>query len=519
MTVEAFSVGRFHAVYRLPAAELDARRRLDALILQVLDAAVAEALARTGVKPEEEVCIRSVTADARVRLAGTDQAVVSDWGSALASVIAKAIEAGEPQSVRYASRRQALVDLAFGAAGGDLRRAWAWEQLGLWPDEAAVDGIEAASRLADALCAEPQSIVSVLSAVARRGALPRLAVLLPAADWLRLARAALTVAGAPTELLDAGLRHTQEGRERPEDRPGHTAGRDDDTRELAVACRLLGASAIAIAAVGSGASLGLSVSARRALAVLAILETDPAAFTAASPVEAGRLVDALEAELDATALRDAPSSGSARPAARTTDAAAEPVEPAAPAYEPGAQTGEAGTDADRPRAPELDDAEAPVTVRARAWTSYGGLLFLLPFATALVPFEGRTVRWTMHQLALALLPELDETDPAALAFAGLSPEESPPSDEADPPSADELERLESLAATIEKQLAELLERDRDPELLETVCARRAEIVADPGWIEVHLDPAELDLDIRRAGLDLDPGWIPWLGVVVRFVYA
>jgi hypothetical protein len=23
---------------------------------------------------------------------------------------------------------------------------------------------------------------------------------------------------------------------------------------------------------------------------------------------------------------------------------------------------------------------------------------------------------------------------------------------------------------------------------------------------------------RRAGLDLDPGYVPWLGVVVRFVY-
>jgi hypothetical protein len=26
------------------------------------------------------------------------------------------------------------------------------------------------------------------------------------------------------------------------------------------------------------------------------------------------------------------------------------------------------------------------------------------------------------------------------------------------------------------------------------------------------------VEVRRAGLDLDPGWIPWLGAVVRFVY-
>jgi len=24
--------------------------------------------------------------------------------------------------------------------------------------------------------------------------------------------------------------------------------------------------------------------------------------------------------------------------------------------------------------------------------------------------------------------------------------------------------------------------------------------------------------VRRNGLDLDPGWVPWIGVVVRFVY-
>jgi hypothetical protein len=29
----------------------------------------------------------------------------------------------------------------------------------------------------------------------------------------------------------------------------------------------------------------------------------------------------------------------------------------------------------------------------------------------------------------------------------------------------------------------------------------------------------VDIDIRRAGLDIDPGWIGWLGSVVRFCYV
>jgi hypothetical protein len=52
-----------------------------------------------------------------------------------------------------------------------------------------------------------------------------------------------------------------------------------------------------------------------------------------------------------------------------------------------------------------------------------------------------------------------------------------------------------------------------------VAARTGSIVASPGWIEVHLDLGDVDIDVRRAGLDLDPGWVPWLGVVVIFVYA
>jgi hypothetical protein len=51
-----------------------------------------------------------------------------------------------------------------------------------------------------------------------------------------------------------------------------------------------------------------------------------------------------------------------------------------------------------------------------------------------------------------------------------------------------------------------------------VCRRHAEILAEPGWIDVKLALDEVSTDIRRAGLDLNPGYIPWLGIVVRFVY-
>jgi hypothetical protein len=58
----------------------------------------------------------------------------------------------------------------------------------------------------------------------------------------------------------------------------------------------------------------------------------------------------------------------------------------------------------------------------------------------------------------------------------------------------------------------------EPMLLDRICRRRARVVADPGWIEVHLSLDEMSTDLRKAGLDLDPGYIQWLGVVIKFFY-
>jgi len=38
-------------------------------------------------------------------------------------------------------------------------------------------------------------------------------------------------------------------------------------------------------------------------------------------------------------------------------------------------------------------------------------------------------------------------------------------------------------------------------------------------IESCFDLSQLDLRVRRAALDVDPGWVPWLGRVVRFHYG
>lgn len=218
---------------------------------------------------------------------------------------------------------------------------------------------------------------------------------------------------------------------------------------------------------------------------------------------------------------------------------------------------------------EADDDGEPPIARQRGHTRFGGLLFLLHLVDALGladrwsddgPLAARPLRVALHGLALALLrdeagfTDVADDDPAVLAFAGLRPLDPPPRTTTDavespasprPPAAtarrDEAPEAftpEEQAAVAEaaRRMAEAL-AERLPEdfaegasqdesrvgpgsaLLAGLVARRAEVVADPGWIELRLALEEMDTRVRRAGLDLDPGHVPWLGVVVKFRYV
>jgi hypothetical protein len=54
--------------------------------------------------------------------------------------------------------------------------------------------------------------------------------------------------------------------------------------------------------------------------------------------------------------------------------------------------------------------------------------------------------------------------------------------------------------------------------LHSLVVRRARLVGSPLQLDIHFALDQADLRVRRAGLDLDPGWVPWLGRIVRFHY-
>ncbi|HEX6200541.1 MAG TPA: hypothetical protein VF150_09780, partial [Thermoanaerobaculia bacterium] len=175
-------------------------------------------------------------------------------------------------------------------------------------------------------------------------------------------------------------------------------------------------------------------------------------------------------------------------------------------------------------------SERPAAGPAPAPTDHAGLAFLLHVVAELDlvrellagdpggRLPARPLRWTLHALARRLAP-VEPADPAALLFCGLGPDAEPPSVAAEPPDEDEARRLEELAGRIRERLRERLDDPRPAsEVVAEVTARSGTVVADPGWIEVRLPLSGISVPVRRAGLDLDPGWIPWLGVVVKVTY-
>jgi hypothetical protein len=159
-------------------------------------------------------------------------------------------------------------------------------------------------------------------------------------------------------------------------------------------------------------------------------------------------------------------------------------------------------------------------------TLWAGLTFLLATAAdAGIPdrllaeplLTARPLRWVIHQLGQLLVPASPD-DPAVLALAGLTPAAEVPDDGA--PTAEERTVLEHYAVRWAGATGARLGRPHHEPfgVVAEIAFHRGEILAETGWIEVHLSLRDVDVDVRRAGLDIDPGWVPWLGVVVRFVY-
>jgi hypothetical protein len=493
-------IARVRKSYCVPASASGDVSRFDRVFASaVRDELLDAALERAGIPTSDEVCIRRVDSVVQLDRSDPDSRLAATWSIALADAVANRLREGGPDVVRYPSRFAALVEMICDAARGCLERAWAWRSLGIWRAGDALDVATACGEAAAELSRYAPVAPAVLAVAARRGVLPLLISRLPAERWIRLAQAALAACSA-SEATPTGRWLGDE----PIERAAHGATSE---RYAAAIPRIERRSAIVRAVRTTSGALSIGQPATsRALALLAILECEPALV--ASPYGPA-IANELAQRLVNPAIESAVST------------------PSRPRVEPRRSTSTArvarnhdGGISDRA---SRDD-------RACGTTAFGGVLFLqhlvraldLPSSLVAEPvLAGRSLSWTLYRLALLLAP-VSENDPAALAFAGLPPFAPAPVVN-EPSSSDEedaalREARDAIVSALRARMLPAAE-ETDHELVARVTSRRADIVADPGWIEVRLAVADVNTDVRRAGLDLDPGWLPWLGLVVRFAYA
>jgi hypothetical protein len=548
------TIHRMHARLCVAPGDDDAAGRLKLLLREVLDKAFELALKRRGLDGRGELCIRHLHAPVRLNLAAVDSALIGQWAQQMADAVAGSRTLDGSGFVHYGSRAHALVDLTLAATAGDFTRAWAWHSIGLWPAADAVTEGDAAGLVLRALSAERGQAVAALACLAWH---PR-----RFERWWRrtspsgleaLAQAVLLNAGGGAGVALSGPATTVAVAVAPARREAPLPPWLRDSAIARVADRLAGPAARSNPTRESSFE---GWPASHALSVLAVADAEPARLLghgAGLP----ELVDALTARWgswespQSQPRRHGPSSQPGREAVgaahrlaagSNSESRNESVSARGSGSDPDGQappvaneTGNGNANSPPPQSPGADldgpsSVDTALPVRARSRTVVGGLLFLLNLAEELGwparwlddPLLGaRGTRWGLHQLALRLLPLADRREPAALAFAGLLPGADPPGDEAAPPDAAEEAALAAIRVELLAALRVRLPNppDDDSALLAQVCKREGEILADPGWLELHLSLDEVRTEVRVAGLDLDPGWVPWLGLVIRFVYG
>jgi hypothetical protein len=475
------TVGRLRTHVRTPVPIAAARcESWHAALAEQDEAALTAGLARD----DEWLLVRKLRIATQWRLDEPDVEVGRIWSTALRQAIEGAL-ADSSNCVRYASRRAAIADMLYRSALRDRSRQWAWYRMGLTEREELGDG-EAIETAVALLVREPELIWPVLQRlIAAEGATAALTAALhalPAHAWARL------FAACPRTALYAQL-YNKEWRANavPADR-----SEDAELRTSAVAQRLIAWAAARSYFVARHADT---------LAVLLAALAWPATGQRTDAVR--RRIDVARAQFSPAHTRVAPSSPP-----HPDSVEREPVEIPHTAI---AEETRLAPDPEPPALPELlEPAEWQPTAFAGAllWLSRIASSGVFEWIDALADPPADALRLMLLALARAL--GVPDDDAALAAFCGGSVPQTEPPDEF-------AERAAALAAQWSAWLDEAAPDLAEPRLA-AVCRRDGRLRLEPGWIEVHLPLASIETGIRRLGLDLDPGWLPWLGCVVRICY-
>ena len=515
----ALQVGRFKARHHV--ADEDGQRLALAAQQQLLDGELEAALMHLS-SGDEIVLIRRLQARVRLSAQRADRDNARRWSDALATSLSHALQHAGPQELlRFGGRAEALQAFVADALHARSAHDWAWQRLSLLPATIGNSNSPAQrhAALLRLLADAPDEGVPLLRGLLHSALWPLLIEALDEGELRGLAQSVLARLARP-----GGL-HT----------PGFGAELQPDAKRERAAVGAADTAADCIAQTQPPQWHARTVQAARtpartrwALRLGCLL---------ASPSLARRGPAAVDAQLRHWTA--APTLGEAGgPGVAYADGRAGAIRSSAPTQAP-------------VQAPAQHDAEPSCSVEedidaisvSSGHTEYGGLLLLAPLlpASGALALLDDPALWpagalpqALHQLALSLWP-MAPADAAVLAFCGLPPTAAAPEALALSPlqtaalQAARQHLLQHLADRLASSLDVASVRsgealaDRalalaDTHALALVVPRPARITADPGWIDVHFSLRDVSLDLRRAALDLDPGFLPWLGVVLRVRY-
>ncbi|MFZ5446329.1 MAG: hypothetical protein ACOZQL_40450 [Myxococcota bacterium] len=532
--------------YVLPAGAESAGARLEAHVSAVIEGALSGAAEALGLPDTVEVCLRTLHVPVEVSLDASETQLAAALTRAFTQRLATAVRGEEraDELVVYRTRTHVLADVATRALAGDVSRAWAWAQLGLWPAVAPSGERATREAAARALVANASEVPHALWLMPPAVAV-NLVLRLGPGVLREVVRGVLVAHGQPGALVErlvAAVAHHAHDAQEPAAHATPIANAAADAREAqdpqrahdgalaqtdAPPARVAARVERAVREMPWAALLSRQLSSA-ARAELAAHEVLALAKVLALAVAAPELLRQAEAVLLLSRRANAPT------AEQTQERA--PRRPATKPAATGARTTTSETSATVSTSERAADEEAATVTEDAAegtWSDWAGLLFLLHPLTKLevarwheqrAALAGRPLRWVLHALALRLAP-VAPADAAALGLAGLPPDAEPPSEVEPPATDDELAAVEALRGELLVLLRRDLERlgaslpKEEAQLLHRICRRGGRLDFSGRWLEATLSLDEVDTELRRAGLDLDPGWLPWLGAVVRFRYA
>lgn len=394
----------------------------------------------------------------RVRLRAGPHSV----GRAMQAALAQLADNERPEILTFPDFPALVVACAQAALGGGLGSAWHWRMMGV--PSAAGPG-EAVAAL---LTAFPLEAGSAVAALAERGLL--------APVWRDLSEDAATRLSVALAVA-AGFSVPSW--------PSRSASDPGATSSASVRTLLTQAMAMWAEALAPGRPRPASV---MAAAVLSLLRWSPGVLrSAGSPIWPALVIHLAGGDTHATHTA---SSG-----------AVAPVPGVAPSSESATRPHPHNATAEAQSAPPSQTHGEEVATR------WGGVLFLINALRrldieSLLAAAGSEAPsgWRMlHDLGVAFGMPPDEPMARFLAEADL--------DTTAPPAL-----LAETIAAIEALY------HRPDGLWPLPLEQRAQLWATETHLDLNLETTSVDLALRLSGLDIDPGWVPWLGRVVRFHY-